>query len=196
MVLLLLLAAAGGAGYWYYTTNQQNDSSTPVATNDDNTDEEKLTKFTSKKYGISFSTPTTWKVSEIDPEETGGDTTLGVYAVTVTIPDLSTAAVGFMVMKDTLDNVVADQKKSLATSDEYTITSKELKWNGYDAQQITMIGPDLTKKEEIEVTMLYIQVGEYVYKIPTKNDIGISLSQEKIDEAQWTKFLDSIEIKA
>ena len=191
VVAIIIIAALGGGAFALIrtlkqpTASQSATASVPAG----------WKKFTSKKFGISFATPKEWSVYEFDPQDlnTGANGITGdTISVDVPVKNASEDEYSFRVSK----GVLGDMVKQVSASNSkvgYKTTTESLKWQGYDA---TETATDLKDGDGKPVTlrMLYVQIGDYVFIVPARDQVPNSVTEGAVTQAQYQQFVDSIRV--
>lgn len=150
-------------------------------------------KYTSKKFGVSFITPEKWQVTEIDPQavSTGGS---GAFGDTISVlnPDDHSGSYDIHISKAQLDGVIKEITDT-ASKAGYKVTTKSLKWQGYDATETSVDTKDSDGKT-VTSRKLYVQISRYVLTVPDKSDTPKGVMDKVVTQDVYSRFASSINV--
>jgi hypothetical protein len=194
IVIGVVVFGVAGAGITYALMQNipKQTSGNEVQKSDAVTIPEGWKKFTSKKFGMSFIVPEKWSVNEFDPQtlNTGANGVFG-YRITVSDPDDHSGGIMFDVSREKLNESVNKAKESESNANK--LTTKSLKWRGYDAVEVSYELKD-SEDKLITLRILYVQIGDYVFTIPGSNDTPRGVIDGVVTEEVYKQFANSIRV--
>lgn len=199
VVVVLLLGGVGWATYTMLQNSKQTQNSTSQESNAVPVPSG-WKRFTANAFGITFNTPAKWEVVESDPvkNKMAENRDLGYRIAVVAKEDgddeeifsAGLASFDIQVRKGTVDKVV-DEIEQYNPRSDYKTETTELKWQGYDAKKITVANFDKTTSS---LSLLYVQIGDYVFNLPDKSVVPSAVKEEKVSKEVYEQFVDSIRI--
>jgi hypothetical protein len=147
-------------------------------------------KFGSKQYGIGFSTPGKWDVSEYD-ESKNSDNGFGLlYTITVCATSNCDTKSSIKVYKLTLDERV---RFALAMSlyGVKELKVQDVKWHGHEARRVS------GKQGGVhdEYSNLFVRVGNYTYEIPDADYPEDGSGSDAFDLKDFSIYAGTLDIK-